>query len=256
MLINKRNKVLACLLAALILISSLSFFSVFADNNSDFSYEIKTDEFANPPKDYVEITAYNGSDPHMVIPSEIEGLPVTSIHDYAFGMNEAITSVTFPETLESIGGMAFSGCTGLTKVEIPENVKILHYESFAACKNLTEVTLNNPKVAIARNVFYCPLLIVNFNGTMAQCMPDHFVIPAPLKYNKDVKIICTDGTLVMGDVNKDGNIDVYDVTTIQKYLVGLVEINSPDLCLADYNMDMYKNIKDATALQKAISGIN
>ncbi|MDD6405738.1 MAG: leucine-rich repeat protein, partial [Clostridiales bacterium] len=46
----------------------------------------------------------------IVIPSEIEGMPVTGISDYAFNGCDGLTSITIPEGVTSIGDEAFSGC--------------------------------------------------------------------------------------------------------------------------------------------------
>lgn len=57
-----------------------------------------------------------------------------------------------------------------------------------------------------------------------------------------------------GDVNHDGNVDISDVTAIQKYLVKIVEDNF-DVTLADTNNDDKVNILDGTIIQLVISGV-
>ena len=54
------------------------------------------------------LTKYNGSGGDVVIP---EG--VTSISDFAFGLNSTMTSVTIPKTVTAIGEDTFSTCSGL-----------------------------------------------------------------------------------------------------------------------------------------------
>ncbi|MDE6775588.1 MAG: leucine-rich repeat domain-containing protein, partial [Ruminococcus sp.] len=48
----------------------------------------------------------------VVIPSEIDGLPVTGIGDYAFFDCSGLTSVTIPDSVISIGESAFGDCSG------------------------------------------------------------------------------------------------------------------------------------------------
>ena len=50
------------------------------------------------------------------IPATIEGYPVVAIDPWAFALCEALQSVSFPESVTTIGDYAFMGCTGLTAV--------------------------------------------------------------------------------------------------------------------------------------------
>lgn len=62
-------------------------------------------------------------------------------------------------------------------------------------------------------------------------------------------------SFIMGDVNLNGNIDVDDVTIIQKHLSGLLIFNDGIKNLADLNKDNVISIDDVTVLQKMIAGI-
>ncbi len=57
----------------------------------------------------------------------------------------------------------------------------------------------------------------------------------------------------VGDVNKDGKVNIKDATAIQKYLAKLVEFDATQLILADCNKDNKVNIKDVTYIQKKIA---
>jgi hypothetical protein len=70
----------------------------------------------------ITITGYSGGGGNVVIPSTIEGLPVTAIAPYAFFAETSITSVTIPNTITTIGAWAFYYCIGLTNVTIPASV--------------------------------------------------------------------------------------------------------------------------------------
>ncbi len=61
------------------------------------------------------ITGYDGSNNAVVIPSTINGLPVTGIGPYAFH-DSLITSATIPDSVTNIGSRAFYNCYGLTEV--------------------------------------------------------------------------------------------------------------------------------------------
>jgi hypothetical protein len=65
----------------------------------------------------VTITGYTGTNGVVAIPSTINGLPVTSIGDYAF-QGSSITGVTIPNSLTSIGNYAFAWCSSLTNITL------------------------------------------------------------------------------------------------------------------------------------------
>ena len=58
----------------------------------------------------------------LVIPSSLEGMPVTSIGNLAFYHCNGLTSLTIPDGVTSIGREAFSACSGLTSLTIPDGV--------------------------------------------------------------------------------------------------------------------------------------
>ena len=115
--------------------------------------------------DHVEITGYTGNATEVVIPAEIEGLPVTSIGDWAFedcssltgimipdGVTSinygafygcsSLTSIVFPDSLSSISDWAFYKCTSLTSIMIPDNVSTIGVAAFSNCKGLTSVVMS------------------------------------------------------------------------------------------------------------------
>ena len=62
------------------------------------------------------------SDPHVVIPSEFHGYPVTEIGGRAFADRHWITEVTIPDSVTIIGDSAFRDCSSLTSIVIPDSV--------------------------------------------------------------------------------------------------------------------------------------
>ena len=129
------------------------------------------------------LTKYNGSGGDVVIP---EG--VTSISDFAFGLNSTMTSVTIPKTVTAIGEDTFSTCSGLTKfvvksgnpsyssqdgvlynkdktllmlcpakktgtLSIPDTVTSLGDWAFELCAELTGITIPKSLISIGRFTF-------------------------------------------------------------------------------------------------------
>jgi hypothetical protein len=63
--------------------------------------------------------------------------------------------VTIPNSVETIGGMAFTNCTSLTKVTIGSSVTVIEDAVFWECTALTEITCLNPvPPAISEYTFY------------------------------------------------------------------------------------------------------
>jgi hypothetical protein len=87
------------------------------------------------------ITAYTGLGGEVVLPSTIEGLPVTSIDNNAFYGNTSVTNLTIPDSIATIGNNAFDGCSGLTSVTIPASVTSIGNQAFSGCSGLTSISL-------------------------------------------------------------------------------------------------------------------
>lgn len=89
----------------------------------------------------------------ITIPSEAEGLKVTSINNSSFYDCKGITKVTVPNTVETIGGSAFRGCTALESVALGNGLKKLESSAFYNCTSLTSVTGINQLEYIGSSAF-------------------------------------------------------------------------------------------------------
>ena len=77
----------------------------------------------------------------LVIPSELDGYPVTGIGYNVFDYCEEITGVAIPDSVASIGDYAFSRCVALMHVIIPDSVSHIGFAAFTGCESLTEVII-------------------------------------------------------------------------------------------------------------------
>ena len=111
----------------------------------DFNYEV----FNNT----VTITKYTGSATAVSIPSKIEGKPVTSIGEWAFGWCSSLTSVTIPDSVTSIREAAFRCCSSLKSVTIPNSVTSIGEYAFDNCSSLKSVTIPNSGISIGNYAF-------------------------------------------------------------------------------------------------------
>lgn len=143
--------------------------------NDVFSYDVY--------KDHIELTGYLGESTELIIPSEIDGKPVTvigslflfekakvtsveipssvtALAESAFYYADALTSVVIPDTVRSIGVRAFSWCNALESVSIGSGIDEIPDYCFNHCVSLTEFKIpeNVGKVGV-RTFSYCSKLV-------------------------------------------------------------------------------------------------
>lgn len=98
----------------------------------------------------------------VVIPNGIK-----SIETWAFYCRE-ITSVTFPDTLKTIGGEAFSECEALESIELPNSVTSVEVGAFSHCFYVTHLVLSENLQSIEM-------------GAFANCGMEEITIPNGIK---------------------------------------------------------------------------
>ena len=134
------------------------------------------------PDDEDENQSYAGLT-SVVIPDTVvfDGIvyTVVGIYDEAFLDCQNLASVTFSNSLRTIGGSAFRGCTGLDSIVIPVTVKEINYDAFAECSNLVFVSV--PGTNKIRDEF-----TIYYKGVFSDC-------------NNLKTIAITEGTTEIGD---------------------------------------------------------
>ena len=90
--------------------STLAFTTYEENEASDFEYEVKEKK--------IVINKYIGERDIVVIPANIEGMPVSEIADKAFE-NLNIRAVYIPDSVEKIGFAVFMGCTNISTLRLP-----------------------------------------------------------------------------------------------------------------------------------------
>ena len=90
----------------------------------------------------------------IVIPSEINGVPVTAIGDYAFQYQSSLTSVTVPSSVTTIGDYAFCHCFALTDVNLSSGLTTIGVCAFAFCSSMTVIDLPSSVESIGICAFY------------------------------------------------------------------------------------------------------
>lgn len=103
-------------------------------------------------EDGVTITDYTGRAKELIIPSEIEGKPVTVIGEYAFEHRSDLERIVLPESLHTIQQYAFYS-TNLSEINIPNSVKIIEDCAFYYNYDLESITLSDSITKIGAGAF-------------------------------------------------------------------------------------------------------
>ena len=92
---------------------------------------------------------------NLLIPSHINGRPVTEIGNNAFSWQTGVTSVTFAKDsgVTAIGSSAFSGMTNLASITLPNSVKTIGNSAFYNCTALAKINLSDSLKTIGSSAF-------------------------------------------------------------------------------------------------------
>ena len=96
---------------------------------------------------------YEGTLKNVIVPSELEGIPVVAIGDRAFIGNKEMESLILPDTVSQIRYEAFSGCSSLKTVRLPKSVSRIYGEAFKDCTSLSELDLGDSLTLIDDSAF-------------------------------------------------------------------------------------------------------
>lgn len=100
----------------------------------------------------VTVTAYLADEGEVVIPEAINGKSVVAVGGHAF-RNKSLRSVTMPDSIESIGNMAFQNCDNLTDIKWSSGLKTIGDEAFGSCNSLKSIKLPEGVESIGSNAF-------------------------------------------------------------------------------------------------------
>lgn len=212
----------------------------------------------------------------VIIPSEIEGYPVTAIGKFTFECCVYVTSITIPESVTTIEEGAFFDCSDLVDISIPKGVTKLKKGTFCGCESLDSITIPEGVTSIGFGAFeQCRKLaeinipksvtsIGEFAFFECESLKDVYYAGAQddwdkiaIDENNDFLLNATIhfgvGDYKLGDPNGDGAVDIKDVISIRRFITGGygTEIVND---AADVNKDNSVDIKDAIMLRRFITG--
>ena len=104
----------------------------------------------NKEQDKILFFPYNKSDSYEIPDS------ITSIGDMAFFGCYNLTNIIIPDSVTSIGNWAFKSCSSLTNITIPNSVTSIGERAFSGCANFTSITIPDSVTSISDSTFrYC-----------------------------------------------------------------------------------------------------
>lgn len=132
----------------------------------DYIATLENDEFTYELYDsYVKITKYIGvgdEEHEVLIPSEIDGKPVTTIGSLCFYDTEAaVVAVTIPDTVTTIEESAFYYADKIASITIPDSVTSIGSRAFAWCNSLETIEIGSGITEIPEYCFnHCEAITV------------------------------------------------------------------------------------------------
>ena len=125
--------------------------SIGSDNdnlkNAKYKYFWLNSEYPAPSFEYciysenIIITRCNAYSPEVVVPSEIEGIPVRYLASGSFCDNASIEEISLPSGIREINSCAFENCPKLKTINIPDTVTHIGERAFQSCTSLEEITI-------------------------------------------------------------------------------------------------------------------
>ena len=200
--------------------------------------------------------------------SDLDVSSVYSLSDMFSGCT-SLESVTFPVFSQYIWDTSnmFWDCSSLTKLDISgiavdsgneDSVNVT--DMFFGCNALNELTLSSvtavtEDMCLGNGSSYEPGWSVKGDDTYSNISGsgEVAVISAPGAKTSYVWKSSNPAPRLIGDINRDGIVDIRDATAIQKHIAELITLEGSALTAADTDGSGTVDIDDVTAVQKFIA---
>ena len=154
-----------------------------------------------------------------------------------------INSVVVESSVESVGSNAFTACENLSSVTIGEGVETIGENAFAECESLTEVVFQGNAPEMGENCF------ANVEATLYHPVDNETWTEEVVESTGGQMIMeAVDFSMVYGDVNLDGEIDILDANLVVAWYNEIRELEDDQLLAADVNGDGEVDIMDANMI--------
>ncbi|MDE5884118.1 MAG: leucine-rich repeat protein [Oscillospiraceae bacterium] len=167
---------------------------------------------------------------------------VTAIGGEAFKSCTALKSLTIPDSVTTIGEVAFYHCDALESITIPNSVTTIGEYAFFDCDALESITIENLECKIddSESTLSDTATIYGYDNSTAQAYAK--------KYERNFVSLGTAPEILIGDADKDGEFNILDIITLQKWLLNTGDL--PNWKAVDFNQDGMITIFDFVLAKK------
>ncbi len=189
--------------------------------------------------------------------SEIE-LPsgITEINSVVFWSCAALTEIGIPEGVTTIGEGTFYG-TGLKTIIIPESVTSISAMAFMDSASLESITIKNPDCEIAENAINTGLNMTTyqyeFKGTVIG--KENSTAQAYAEKTGSAFAVLEEEVVQPGDADLSGKVDILDVITINRAILGKEKLTERQLNAVDFNQNGKPETSESLMIMKYIVGL-
>jgi hypothetical protein len=114
------------------------------------------------------VIGYTGNPTYVIIPEEIDSVPIENIADSAFESCSSLKSITLPGTIKKLGYRVFTSCRKLENVVIQNGTEEIDATSFRNCTSLKRIEIPDSVTTINVTVWYSDVTIVCHAGSYAE----------------------------------------------------------------------------------------
>lgn len=188
---------------------------------------------------------------------------ITRIGDGAFYGCTGIETIALPQRLKKVSESVFQNCTALNSVELGSNVESIDAQAFYNCRNMNTINLPESLTSIGTLAFAeCQsLAYLEIPQSVTSIADSTFHNDSNLTLGvyydsyafnyakeKGIPYVLID-SVILGDANLDGFLNINDVTAIQRHTAEYQKLNELQAKAGDTNGDGKISIDDATLIQ-------
>lgn len=198
----------------------------------------------------------------VVVPDSLQ-----NIGEHAFSSCHELSSFTIPKGMTRINDSVFYDCTRLRSVIIPDSVKNIGDYTFYNCKNLTIYGIINSYANKYADYYSIPFVSIDDQAvsetqtTTARTTTTTRATTTTQATTTTTQVILTPvdkptGSVVTkknyGDLNGDSVVDILDIITVNKYLLGVLSLEDDLRLNADVDQNGVVDSTDALYLLKYV----